>query len=335
MTWLLQTYFNNPVSFTFVARDVASVVRHVSWEFGDFVAHVPMRPYDGVLYIGSFMNIDISRYYRYIWWTDKHIYYGVTEGPPVLSPFNMAATKNLEIVVASQYVRWELEQAGIKVSRVIPHGVEVNKISTASPDRWREVFKDKTVVLYVAHRNIRKGFNYLVDAWKMSHAGRDGNVLLVLHTERKPNINEGGYVIPEDNNIVVTDNVLKLDRESLYGLYKAADVYVHGALCEGFGIPIVEAMAAGKPVICLDAGPMNEHITDRDALVKVNRQEIMDDRGVAKYRLNIPDLEDYAEKIDSLVYDRWKRSELGAKNLEKAQKYRKEMVYGQFRDIIK
>jgi glycosyltransferase involved in cell wall biosynthesis len=151
--------------------------------------------------------------------------------------------------------------------------------------------------------------------------------VLVLHTSREPNINDDGYRIPEESNIVVTDNILKLDKESLYGLYQAADVYVHGALCEGFGIPIVEAMAAGKPVVCLDAGPMNEHVKDRRALVKVDGQVIYNDRGVANYRMNIPDMNDYAEKIDAVVYDQYLRMELGEQNKERAKEYNKWVVY--------
>lgn len=327
MTWLMQTYFNHRVSFTNVAEDIMDVVKTIEWERGDFVSHVPTKPYKGVFYIGSFMNIDIARYYRYIWWTSNHIYYGVTEGPPVLSPFNYAATKNMKIIVPSEYVKWELENAGVRVSSVIPHGVDVNAIKLADPWPWRKIFGNKTVVLYVAHRNIRKGFRELVNVWKLTAASQDPNVVLVLHTSREPNINDDGYRIPEESNIVVTDNILKLDKESLYGLYQAADVYVHGALCEGFGIPIVEAMAAGKPVVCLDAGPMNEHVKDRRALVKVDGQVIYNDRGVANYRMNIPDMNDYAEKIDAVVYDQYLRMELGEQNKERAKEYNKWVVY--------
>lgn len=41
-----------------------------------------------------------------------------------------------------------------------------------------------------------------------------------------------------------------------------ADIYVHGALTEGFGLVMVEAMAAGLPVISLDAGGNRDIITN-------------------------------------------------------------------------
>ena len=335
MRWLLQTYFSFRVSFTNVAEDIMRVVNGVEWEPGDFIYHMPMKPYDGVLYIGSFMNIDVARYYRYVWWTGRHLYYGVTEGPLAISLFNLDALGRMRVVVPSRYVEWELARHGVRVDGVVPHGVWVDRIRSADGSVWRKVFGDRLVVLYVAHRNIRKGFRYLVDAWRMSRAGRDPDVLLVLHTERKPNRNENGFIIPEEGNIVVTDNVMRMDRDSLYGLYQAADVYVHGALCEGFGIPVVEAMAAGKPVLCLDAGPVNEHVRDGEALVRVDRQEIYNDAGIAYYRLNIPDMRDYVEKLEKMVYDRELRSELGAKNMERAQEYDVWKVYSKFQEYIK
>lgn len=330
---LIQTYFNHRVSFTEVAEDIIKVTGG-EWEKGDFMAHIPIRPYDLVLYVGSMMNIDVARYYRYIWWSDRHYYYGVTEGPPVLSDFNRAALNRMTVIAPSRYVAGELQKFGVSVSGVIPHGVVLDSIASAGSQPWRRLFGDRVVVLYVAHRNIRKGFRELIEAWRLTKAFRDPDVLLVLHTERRPNVNEDGYIIPEGGNIVITDNIHRLDRRSLYGLYKAADVYVHAALAEGFGIPIVEAMAAGKPVVCVDAPPMNEHVVTRETLVRVDRQVVYNDRGVANYRLNYPDLKDFAERIDMLVYDAGLRREIGEKNMARALEYDIWKTYSRFRNIL-
>ncbi|MBN1875289.1 MAG: glycosyltransferase family 4 protein [Anaerolineae bacterium] len=45
-------------------------------------------------------------------------------------------------------------------------------------------------------------------------------------------------------------------------LYASAALYVHPALYEGFGMPIVEAMALGTPVIVSNTGPMPEIVGD-------------------------------------------------------------------------
>ncbi|MDW8086232.1 MAG: glycosyltransferase, partial [Ignisphaera sp.] len=133
---------------------------------------------------------------------------------------------------------------------------------------------------------------------------------------------------------VVTEQVMRLERGDLYQLYRAADVYVHPALCEGFGIPIVEAMAAGKPVICVDAPPMNEHVSWRECLVRVDRSEVVD-RGIVSFRMNFPDLRDMAEKIDWIVYagrEVW--DDIGARNVEIARKRYGLSVYREFQKYV-
>ncbi|NDJ62071.1 MAG: glycosyltransferase family 4 protein [Chloroflexi bacterium] len=51
----------------------------------------------------------------------------------------------------------------------------------------------------------------------------------------------------------------------LPAFYSAADLLVHPSLIEGFGFPVLEAMACGLPVVCSDAGALTE-ITGNNAL---------------------------------------------------------------------
>jgi glycosyltransferase involved in cell wall biosynthesis len=49
-----------------------------------------------------------------------------------------------------------------------------------------------------------------------------------------------------------------LDREGLAACYRSADVLVFASTYEGFGLPIIEAQATGRPVVTSDAGAMPE-----------------------------------------------------------------------------
>jgi glycosyltransferase involved in cell wall biosynthesis len=49
-----------------------------------------------------------------------------------------------------------------------------------------------------------------------------------------------------------------VEDEILRALYSAADLYVSAALYEGFGLPVLEAMACGTPVIAVKAGALPE-----------------------------------------------------------------------------
>jgi glycosyltransferase involved in cell wall biosynthesis len=50
----------------------------------------------------------------------------------------------------------------------------------------------------------------------------------------------------------------KVPEQDLPLFYNAADVFVTASLLEGFGLPVVEAMACGLPVICSSAGALPE-----------------------------------------------------------------------------
>jgi glycosyltransferase involved in cell wall biosynthesis len=59
-----------------------------------------------------------------------------------------------------------------------------------------------------------------------------------------------------------------LGEEDLAVLYSHAGVFVLPSLYEGFGLPVLEAMACGAPVVCSNAGPLPEVAGDAAVLLK-------------------------------------------------------------------
>jgi glycosyltransferase involved in cell wall biosynthesis len=59
-----------------------------------------------------------------------------------------------------------------------------------------------------------------------------------------------------------------LGEEDLAVLYSHAGVFVLPSLYEGFGLPVLEAMACGAPVVCSNAGPLPEVAGDAALLLK-------------------------------------------------------------------
>ena len=49
-----------------------------------------------------------------------------------------------------------------------------------------------------------------------------------------------------------------IPRDNLYALFEGADAYIAPSRFEGFGMPILEALAAGIPSACSRIAPMNE-----------------------------------------------------------------------------
>ena len=58
-----------------------------------------------------------------------------------------------------------------------------------------------------------------------------------------------------------------LDQDDLAALYSGAGAFVLPSLYEGFGLPVLEAMACGAPVICSNAGPLPEVASEAAVLL--------------------------------------------------------------------
>lgn len=89
----------------------------------------------------------------------------------------------------------------------------------------------------------------------------------------------------------------------LGGWYSGADVFVFPSMYEGFGLPAVEAMRCGVPILASDASCFPEVIGDAGMLVPPT------------------DLEGWADALARLVLDRDLNEEFRRRSLEHAQSY--------------
>lgn len=84
-----------------------------------------------------------------------------------------------------------------------------------------------------------------------------------------------------------------------------SDIYVHAATYEPFGLVLVEAMAAGLPVVSLDG--------------RGNRDIIQDQKN--GYILSEPDVVDFANKVALLFHDKFKYEQIKQAAIETAKQF--------------
>ena len=146
-------------------------------------------------------------------------------------------------------------------SRVIPHGIDLTTFRAGDRLAARHALglpPDADMLLFAA-KGIRD--NSAKDYDTMSRALR----ILGSRTTGKPLIM---VALGEDSPTEWIGNAeLRFlphvsDRHAVARYYQAADIYVHGARAEVWGLSITEAMACGLPVVASDVGGIPDQVAD-------------------------------------------------------------------------
>jgi glycosyltransferase involved in cell wall biosynthesis len=174
---------------------------------------------------------------------------------------------------------------------VIKHlGVDPNRVTTIYSgielDRFKQVENPRTVLgnrypasaldgapllLYVGSESPRKNFNLLlhvvsrlrsqfpdIKLIKVGSAGGEQFRKSTLQAIRSLGL---------EASVILFETIPEAD---LPLFYAAADIFVTASKLEGFGFPVLEAMACGTPVVCSDAGSLPEVGGEAAAFVKAD-----------------------------------------------------------------
>jgi len=153
------------------------------------------------------------------------------------------------IVTVSEFSRSELKNRGL-VGReqdiaVIPCGLtELPGSAPASPDRER-LRVGRPYILALGSGNPRKNTPRLLEAWAgLPVTVKQGRLLVLISQPGDLYGRERQGRLPED--VIRRDYVTDVE---LAELYRGADIFIYPSLYEGFGMPPLEAMAVGTPVL--------------------------------------------------------------------------------------
>lgn len=160
------------------------------------------------------------------------------------------------VIVSSREVkRTAMEHLGIHADRlhVVPLGVDLT-IARIAPSPVQGDF-----FLYVGACEFRKNLPFLIRSFARFRQGRGDDFRLVVAGGMSPEshreLSEAAGAAGIRDRVVLTGRV---SDEELVALYKSARGFLFPSLVEGFGLPPLEAMLQGCPVLSSDSSCMPE-----------------------------------------------------------------------------
>jgi glycosyltransferase involved in cell wall biosynthesis len=182
------------------------------------------------------------------------------KGMKVLVPW--AARRSNRVLVDSQSTRDDLiTLTGVGADRidVVPLGLGAPQRGAALGEREvRSRFElgERRVVLSLSAKRPHKNLLALIGA--LARIPAEDRPVLVLpgyRTEHEQELRERARMLGIDRDIRFPGWVSVAELE---GLWEVADVFVFPSLYEGFGLPVLEAMARGVPVACSNTSSLPE-----------------------------------------------------------------------------
>ncbi|MCC4597576.1 glycosyltransferase [Xanthomonas campestris pv. phormiicola] len=157
-----------------------------------------------------------------------------------------------ELWVPSEFNKWTFKRSGVKVPiNVMPLGlVDTNYFN---PEIRGEPIPEIFTFLSIFEWGERKSPETLLRAFNRAFRVTDPVVLICKYSNRDPGVNPSAIVAalnldPEGGRIVYSENESP-PYYQVAQLYRSANCFVLPTRGEGWGMPILEAMACGVPVI--------------------------------------------------------------------------------------
>ena len=192
---------------------------------------------------------------------------------------------------------------------IIPNGIDVDHFSQRAKP-WPQYQDGKTNIIFVGRLEKRKGLRYLLEAYGRLRWDIPDLRLLVVGPGTP---DKDSYQVLSSQNLPEVEFVGRVPYEDLPRYYASADIFCSPATgAESFGIVLLEAMAAGKPVVASDIEGYRGVLTDgEEGLLFRNK-----------------DVGSLAAALETLIRDPERRAGMGQRGRATAEKHRWQVVAG-------
>lgn len=245
-------------------------------------------------------------------WLDRHPEYSKKAFGQHLSFFRTRrrTAQAVRVITVSEHSAKDIHELyGVSKDRiaVIPNGVSSefrpdHEVSSVSRLRSQYGLSAEPYILFMGGADPRKNHSTLFQAYAMNPGLRERYFLVVVGNP----VHRLGSIMETSRTLGISDRVVcagMVNTEDLRLLYSNANVFVFPSRYEGFGLPILEAMACGAPVITSNTTALPEVAGDAAVLV------------------NPDDADKLAEAMVRVLQDSLLQMHLRAKGLERAGQF--------------
>ena len=216
------------------------------------------------------------------------------------------ARKSKRVIAVSESTKKDLEEIykiNPKSIKVVYHGVSEDfRIIDRNGPKFLDIQKKYALpykfILYLGNIEPRKNIKSIIEAYK--------KFLSINPKLEKYKLVLAGSINPLCRGIIEKENVTAcgyIEREDRPYVMSLASLFVYPSHFEGFGLPVLEAMACGTPVVASNSSSLPEVVGNAAILVSSHR----------------PD--EIAEAMEAVLTDEKLRSKLKEKGLKQAQKF--------------
>ncbi len=202
---------------------------------------------------------------------NEEIDYGVRRNTKVNRIIFKNYKKYPAVVAITDTVRQEYLKLSVSAERIklIPNGVDIDRLQRNSKQDVRKkhgIPPDSTLILSVGRNHPKKGYALIPDILNMVlNQGIDAYWIIIgrrsseMREKIKSRSLSDRIILVEE--IESTGSSYYLPPEELIHYYHGADLFAMTSLLETFGIVLIEAVAAGLPVVCFNAPGIRDVMT--------------------------------------------------------------------------